>query len=86
MQSEKNIEQGGRSSGVSQSIVEKIKEESVRFQGLNVEVSKVIVGQQDIVSFTALAILCDGHILLEGVPGVAKTTMIKTVTNMVWLQ
>jgi len=70
---------------VSQSIVEKIKEESIRFQGLNVEVSKVIVGQQDVISFIALAILCDGHILLEGVPGVAKTTMIKTVTKALGL-
>jgi len=70
---------------VSQSIIEKIKEESLRFQGLGVEVSKVIVGQQDIISFIALAILCDGHILLEGVPGVAKTTMIKTVTKALGL-
>jgi MoxR-like ATPase len=62
-------------------IIEQINKESDRFQALTIEVGKVIVGQQDIVSFILLAILCDGHILLEGVPGVAKTTMIKAVTK-----
>lgn len=86
MQSEKNFENNHQAMNISQSIIEKIKEESVRFQALNVEVSKVIVGQQDIVSFIALAILCDGHILLEGVPGVAKTTMIKSATKALGLK
>jgi len=85
MNQEKIYEKPKTTVQVSESIVEKIKEESIRFQGLNVEVSKVIVGQQDVISFIALAILCDGHILLEGVPGVAKTTMIKTVTKALGL-
>ncbi|HRN78376.1 MAG TPA: MoxR family ATPase [Candidatus Dependentiae bacterium] len=62
-------------------VIEQIKDASERFQGLSIEVSKVIVGQREIVSFILNAILCDGHILLEGVPGVAKTTMIKAITN-----
>jgi len=66
-------------------IIEQINLESDRFHGLNIEVGKVIVGQQDIVTFIALAILCDGHILLEGVPGVAKTTMIKAITKTLGL-
>ena len=74
------------SSDMSQSVIEKIKQESLRFQGFGIEVSKVIVGQQDIISFIALAVLCDGHILLEGVPGVAKTTMIKAATKALGLQ
>ena len=45
------------------------------------EVSKVIIGQQDTIMFMVLGILCEGHILLEGVPGVAKTTMIKALTK-----
>ena len=53
------------------SLIEQIKDESERIHGVLVEVSKVIVGQQDIISFIMLAILTDGHILLEGVPGVA---------------
>lgn len=71
---------------VTNNIIEKIKEESNRFQSLNLEVSKVIVGQHDIINFIVIAILCDGHILLEGVPGVAKTTMIKAVTKALGLK
>lgn len=67
------------------SIIEQIKEESNRFQGLVVEIKKIIVGQEDILDFIMLAILCDGHILLEGVPGVAKTTMIKAATRALGL-
>lgn len=72
-------------SSTTNGIIEKIKEESNRFHGLSIEVGKVVVGQQDIVHFITIAILCNGHILLEGVPGVAKTTMIKAVTNALGL-
>ena len=67
-------------------IIEKIKQESSRFQGLNFEVGKVIVGQHEVVNYIVIAILCNGHILLEGVPGVAKTTMIKSVTKSLGLK
>ncbi len=67
-------------------IIDKIKEESIRFRALNVEISKVIVGQQGIVEFIVLAILCNGHILLEGVPGVAKTTLIKATAKALGLR
>ncbi len=65
--------------------IEKIKEESNRLQGLSAEVGKVIVGQHDVIKFIVTAVLCNGHILLEGVPGVAKTTMIKTITEALGL-
>jgi MoxR-like ATPase len=64
---------------------EKIKDESNRLRGINIEVAKVIVGQESIIDFIIMAILCNGHILLEGVPGVAKTTMIKAVNNAIGL-
>ncbi len=57
--------------------IEQVKEKSALFQALGTEVSKVIVGQEETITFISLAILCNGHILLEGVPGVAKTSMIK---------
>ncbi|KKP36017.1 MAG: ATPase associated with various cellular activity [candidate division TM6 bacterium GW2011_GWF2_32_72] len=66
-------------------IIDHIKEESARFQALTYEVSKVIVGQKDIIEFIIMAILSDGHILMEGVPGVAKTTMIKAMSKAVGL-
>jgi MoxR-like ATPase len=67
------------------SIIEQIKEESNRFRGLHLEISKVIVGNDTIIDFIVIAILCSGHILLEGVPGVAKTTMIKAVNKALGL-
>jgi MoxR-like ATPase len=67
-------------------IVDQIKEVSTQFQALNYEIAKVVVGHQDIVNFMVIAILCDGHILLEGVPGVAKTTMIKAVNKALGLK
>ncbi len=65
--------------------LESIADESARFHGLSLEIGKVIVGQKDIVHFITIAALCDGHILLEGIPGVAKTTMIKAVTRALGL-
>jgi len=66
-------------------IIEQIKEESNRFQGLALEISKIVVGQDNAISSILMAILCNGHILLEGVPGIAKTTMIKVVTKAIGL-
>lgn len=42
------------------------------------EISKVIIGKADIVKFLLVALVTDGHVLLEGVPGVAKTLIAKT--------
>ena len=45
------------------------------------EISKVIIGQKDILEHLFIAILCQGHVLLEGVPGLAKTLLINTLSN-----
>src|SRR5579862_644302 len=66
--------------------IEQIKDESVRFTHLAQEVSKIIIGQEHIINFINIAILCNGHILLEGVPGVAKTTMIKAMATALGLK
>jgi len=47
------------------------------------ELSKVIVGQKNILKKLIIALISDGHILLEGVPGLAKTLMIKTLADAV---
>jgi MoxR-like ATPase len=65
--------------------IDLIKTESNRFNDLPTEISKVIVGQKNIIELIVNAILCKGHILLEGVPGVAKTTMIKAVASALGL-
>ena len=57
---------------------EKIKEESAFLELLNIEISKTIIGQKNMVDRLILALLANGHILLEGLPGLAKTLAIKT--------
>jgi MoxR-like ATPase len=46
---------------------------------LRAEVGKVVVGQDSIVTGLVIALLCRGHVLLEGVPGVAKTLLVRTL-------
>lgn len=70
----------------TQAVVEKIRDESNRLQAIPTEISKVIVGNHDVVNFMMISVLCQGHILLEGVPGVAKTTMIKALTKTLGLE
>jgi len=58
---------------------EKIKEESAFVDLLMVEIGKVIVGQKAMVERLVIGLLGNGHILLEGVPGLAKTLAIKSL-------
>lgn len=67
-------------------IHEKIQKESVFVQSLKKEISKVIVGQDELVEKILVGLFADGHILLEGVPGLAKTLMIKTLSQSIQIQ
>ncbi len=53
---------------------------------LRVEVGKAIVGQDAAVSGLVVALLCEGHVLLEGVPGVAKTLLVRTLARTLRLE
>ncbi|HEY0262781.1 MAG TPA: AAA family ATPase [Chitinophagales bacterium] len=53
-----------------------------RYEELKTETAKVIVGQQDIVAKILISIFCDGHSLLIGVPGLAKTLMVHTISEV----
>ena len=46
------------------------------------EIGHVIIGQQEILEYLFMAMLCRGHVLLEGVPGLAKTLIIKTLADV----
>ena len=46
------------------------------------ELGKVIIGQNDVVEHIFIAILCKGHVLLQGVPGLGKTLIIKTIADI----
>lgn len=69
----------------SEKIVEQIALYSAKFATLKVEIAKVIVGHTAIIDATLIAMLSGGHVLLEGVPGVAKTTLIKTIADALGL-
>ena len=64
-------------------INEKIEKESAFIDILTSEMKKVIVGQKDMVDRLLIALLGKGHILLEGVPGLAKTLAINTLSQAV---
>ena len=62
---------------------ERIKRESVFVDALNMEIGKVIVGQKHLIDTLLIGLLSNGHILLEGVPGLAKTLAITTLSQAV---
>lgn len=62
---------------------EKIKRESEFVDIIFNEVGKVIVGQKEMVERLVIGLLANGHVLLEGVPGLAKTLAIKTLSDSV---
>ena len=62
---------------------ERIQRESAFVDMITMEMNKVIVGQKQLVESLMIGLLADGHILLEGVPGLAKTLAINTLASIV---
>ncbi|MDA9290093.1 MoxR family ATPase [Polaribacter sp.] len=56
-----------------------------KYHQLKKEIGKVIIGQQEAVNFTLLSVFCGGHSLLIGVPGLAKTLLVNTVSDALGL-
>ncbi|MCA9963457.1 MAG: MoxR family ATPase [Anaerolineales bacterium] len=61
----------------------RVERESAFLQPLRDEIGQIMVGQQALIDRVLIALLADGHILLEGVPGLAKTLLIKTVAQAI---
>ncbi|NOQ71854.1 MAG: AAA domain-containing protein [Crocinitomix sp.] len=61
----------------------KIQQESSFLDVMNAEISKVIIGQQYMIDRLMIGLLANGHVLLEGVPGLAKTLAIKTLSDTI---
>lgn len=61
--------------------IEKVEELFTLKSNLEKEVGKVIIGQKTIIDQLFIALLCRGHVMLEGVPGLAKTLLIKTLSE-----
>ncbi|MBR3945979.1 MAG: AAA family ATPase, partial [Bacteroidales bacterium] len=62
---------------------ERVQRESSFIDIVNMEMSKTIVGQKHLVEGLLIGLLSDGHILLEGVPGLAKTLAINTLATAI---
>ncbi|WP_244084552.1 MoxR family ATPase [Desulforhabdus sp. TSK] len=62
-------------------IGERVQEESGTLQRLRSEIGNVIVGQTELIDRLLVGILCNGHILIEGVPGLAKTLAVTTTAR-----
>lgn len=61
---------------------EHYEEMSERLNQVRQEIGQFIVGQQEAVDFTLYAVLADGHALLEGLPGLGKTMLIRTISEV----
>jgi MoxR-like ATPase len=62
-------------------LTERVQQESGFVEILNQEVGKVIVGQRYMLERILIGVLCNGHVLLEGVPGLAKTLTVRTIAD-----
>lgn len=64
-------------------INEKVKKESSFVEALKMEIGKIIVGQNYLIDRLLVGLLANGHMLVEGVPGLAKTLSIKTLSQTI---
>jgi MoxR-like ATPase len=71
----------------SQEVIQaRCREFRAMFEKLRREIAKVIVGHDDIVQGVLACLFCGGHVLLEGVPGLGKTLLVRTLANAMSLQ
>ena len=66
--------------------VKAVKDLVLKYDTLKTEIGKVIIGQHEAINFTLLSILCGGHSLLIGVPGLAKTLLVNSVSDALGLR
>lgn len=80
-QKEKSAENIIAPSLKKKNIASKIREYQRLFELVRIEVGKIVIGQQDAVTGLLRAVIADGHVLVEGVPGIAKTTLIRVLAK-----
>ena len=70
---------------MSESIKNEIEFFIKTFNAMHAEIGKFIVGHEKIIEQVLTAIVCGGHVLLEGLPGLGKTALVHTVSNVLHL-
>ncbi|WP_020471326.1 AAA family ATPase [Zavarzinella formosa] len=68
------------------SMIEQSQQFRERFKQVETEIGKVIVGQPDVVRGVLTCLFCGGHVLLEGVPGLGKTLLVRTLASVLDLK
>src|SRR5437899_3277737 len=66
-----------------QAITEKVKREGAFIQKVLEEIGHTVIGQKNMLEKLLIGLLADGHVLLEGVPGLAKTTAVKSLSSAI---
>src|SRR5262245_27469758 len=66
-----------------QAITERVKREGAFIQKILDELGRSVVGQRNMLEKLLIGLVADGHVLLEGVPGLAKTTAVKALASSV---
>jgi MoxR-like ATPase len=66
-----------------QEVTQQVERESVILRQVGSEIGKVIVGQRALVERMIIGLLCDGNLLIEGLPGLAKTTAVKALAQSI---
>jgi len=60
----------------------RVKQHQEEIRAIKKEISKIVVGQEDVITKVLRAVVSDGHVLLEGVPGTAKTLMVRAISQV----
>src|SRR5258706_6296956 len=72
--------------GISPYLEQQVELACSRVDSVRQEINKIIVGQQDVVDGVLICLLASGHVLLEGVPGLGKTTLLRTLARALHLK
>jgi MoxR-like ATPase len=75
----------GQENPLSSEFIAKVEEANKKLERVKSEIAKVIVGQNELIDRLLIALLCDGHLLLEGVPGIAKTLAVNSFAKVLQL-
>ena len=59
---------------------------TAKLDNIRREIGKIIVGQEDVINGVLICLLSSGHVLLEGVPGLGKTTLLRTLARAMQLK